>query len=91
VRLEVWDQSKHYDRVGLEYQTSKILGVPIPHVILPIVPGKNVTVIAETIAMNHMLKVYGLSPAERFNREIMEDLARRSEAHVHHYLEHDEE
>ena len=91
VRLEIWDQNKHYDRVGLEYQTRPILGVEIPQIILPIIPGKNVTVIAETIAMNHMLKIYGLSPAERFNREIMEGLARRSKAQVYHYLEHDEE
>jgi HPr kinase/phosphorylase len=61
VRLELWERGKHYDRVGLEYDTSPILGLPIPQVILPIVPGKNVTVIAETIAMNHMLKVYGRS------------------------------
>jgi HPr kinase/phosphorylase len=91
VRLELWERGKHYDRVGLEYDTSPILGLPIPQVILPIVPGKNVTVIAETIAMNHMLKVYGLSPAERFNRQIMEDLARQNEARVFHYLQHDEE
>ncbi len=91
VRLERWQEGKHYDRVGLEYETSAILGVPIPHVVLPIVPGKNVTVIAETIAMNHMLKVYGLSPAERFNRQIMEDLARQNEARVFHYLQDDEE
>jgi HPr kinase/phosphorylase len=91
VRLELWERGKHYDRVGLEYATGPVLGVPLPHVILPIVPGKNVTVIAETIAMNHMLKVYGLSPAERFNRQIMEDLARQNEARVFHYLQHDEE
>ncbi len=91
VRLEQWDEGKHYDRVGLEYETSPILGIAIPHVVLPIVPGKNVTVIAETIAMNHMLKTYGLSPAERFNRQIMEDLARQNEARVFHYLQDDEE
>jgi HPr kinase/phosphorylase len=91
VRLERWVEGKHYDRVGLEYETSPILGVSIPHVVLPIVPGKNVTVIAETIAMNHMLKTYGLSPAERFNRQIMEDLARQNEARVFHYLQDDEE
>ena len=91
VRLERWVEGKQYDRVGLEYETSAILGLPIPNVVLPIVPGKNVTVIAETIAMNHMLKVYGLSPAERFNRQIMEDLARQNEARVFHYLQDDEE
>ncbi|MCP4546131.1 MAG: HPr(Ser) kinase/phosphatase [bacterium] len=91
VRLEVWQEGKHYDRVGLKYETDQMLGVQIPFIELPIVPGKNVTVIAETIAINHMLKVYGLSAAERFNRQIMEDLARRNESHVFHYLQNDEE
>ncbi len=91
VRLEKWQQGKHYDRVGLEYQTDKILGVDIPNIVLPIVPGKNVTVIAETIAMNHMLKVYGVSPAERFNQQMMDDLTRRNESRVLGYLQRDEE
>ena len=91
VRLENWVEGKHYDRIGLEYQTDKVLGVELPHIVLPIVPGKSVTVIAETIAMNHMLKVYGQSPAERFNRQMMQDLSRRNEARVLGYLQHDEE
>ena len=91
VRLEKWVQGKHYDRIGLDYQTDEFLGVDLPHIVLPIVPGKNVTVIAETIAMNHMLKVYGVSPAERFNRQMMEDLTRRNEARVLGYLQRDEE
>jgi HPr kinase/phosphorylase len=91
VRLEKWVQGKHYDRIGLDYQTDEFLGVNLPHIVLPIVPGKNVTVIAETIAMNHMLKVYGVSPAERFNRQMMEGLTRRNEARVLGYLQRDEE
>jgi HPr kinase/phosphorylase len=91
VRLEKWVQGKQYDRVGLEYQTESVLGVSLPYIVLPIIPGKNVTVIAESIAMNHMLKVYGLNAAESFNRQIMEDMARRNEARVFHYLQSDEE
>jgi len=91
VKLENWQEGKFYDRTGLEYDTSEILGVKIPKVLLPILPGKNITVIAETIAMNHMLKVYGLDPAERFNRQISEGIARRGRERAFDYLRKDEE
>jgi HPr kinase/phosphorylase len=91
VKLEKWQEGKYYDRTGLEYDTSKILGVRIPQVLLPIFPGKNITVIAETIAMNHMLKIYGLDPAERFNRQVSEGIARRGRVRTLDYLRKDEE
>jgi len=91
VKLERWQEGKFYDRTGLEYETSDILGVPIPQVLLPIFPGKNITVIVETIAMNHMLKVYGLDPAERFNRQVSEGIARRGQVRTLDYLRKDEE
>ncbi len=91
VKLEKWVEGKYYDRTGLEYDTSEVLGVNIPQVLLPIIPGKNITVIAETIAMNHMLKVYGLDPAERFNRQVSEGIARRGRVRTLDYLRKDEE
>ena len=91
VRLERWVEGKYYDRTGLEYDTTEILGVKIPQVLLPIFPGKNITVIAETIAMNHMLKTYGLDPAERFNRQVSEGIARRGRVRTLDYLRKDEE
>lgn len=91
VKLERWVDGKHYDRTGLEYETSEILGMRIPQVLLPIFPGKNITVIAETIAMNHMAKIYGLDPAERFNRQVSEGIARRGQVRTYDYLRKDEE
>ena len=91
VKLEKWMEGKHYDRTGLEYETSEILGLRIPQVLLPIFPGKNITVIAETIALNHMAKVYGLDPAERFNRQVSEGIARRGRVRTYDYLRKDEE
>ena len=49
----------------------------LPHVKLPITPGKNVTVLCEVIAMNHMLKVYGENTAERFSQRLAEEIKRR--------------
>ncbi len=89
VRLEVWDSSKEYDRLGIDDNRTSILGVEIPVVIIPISPGKNITVISEVIAMNHMLKVYGENTAQRFIQRLSEELARRKTTFS--YLEADME
>jgi HPr kinase/phosphorylase len=77
VRLEVWDESREYDRLGIDEHRTSILGVEIPYVVIPISPGKNITVISEVISMNHMLKTYGENTAQRFIQRLSEELARR--------------
>ena len=74
VQLEVWDEGAHYDRTGLERQTIEILGVPVPKVVVPLNPGKNITVIAEVVAMNHLLKYAGVDSAARFNERLQQHL-----------------
>jgi HPr kinase/phosphorylase len=86
VQLETWDEQAHYDRTGLEPQSAEILGVPIPKVVVPLNPGKNITVIAEVVAMNHLLKYAGIDSAALFNRRLQNHL--RS---AHEYLEEDYE
>lgn len=70
VRLAQWDGSEDYERIGLSLDRSVILGVQIPRVSLPIYPGKNVTVLAETIAMTHLLKLRGYDPAKEMERKL---------------------
>ncbi|HEY0778897.1 MAG TPA: HPr(Ser) kinase/phosphatase, partial [Gemmatirosa sp.] len=55
VHLEPWDQEAVVDRTGLDGETHDILGVALPRIRVPLNPGKNITVIAEVIAMNHLL------------------------------------
>jgi len=76
VELVDWRADVDYERIGLDEQYKEYLGVKIPHVILPIFPGKNITVIAEAIALNLHLKVYGYHPAKEFGKalsQMMED------------------
>ena len=73
VHLVDWDDSASYERLGIEDKTTVILEVEIPLVTVPIFPGKNITVIAEVIALNHLLRVHGHHPA----RELDERLIRR--------------
>jgi HPr kinase/phosphorylase len=70
ISLVDWDSKADYDRVGLDKNSVEILGVKIPQVIIPINPGKNMTVICETIAMNELLKLHGYHTAKEFNRRL---------------------
>jgi HPr kinase/phosphorylase len=70
INLVDWDSKADYERVGLDKNMVEILGVNIPQVIIPINPGKNMTVICETIAMNELLKLHGYYTAKEFNRRL---------------------
>jgi HPr kinase/phosphorylase len=72
VQLAEWDNSEDYERIGLEDNITSILGIEIPVVTVPIFPGKNITVITEVIALNHLLKLDGYHPAKEFNRKLIE-------------------
>lgn len=89
VELRQWQADEDYERMGLDTDYTKILGVQIPRVVVPIVPGKNITVIAEVIALNFMLNIYGIDSARDLNRRIMETL--RSGDRLRGYLRHDNE
>jgi HPr kinase/phosphorylase len=80
VELREWSADEDYDRTGLDRRQAEILGVSIPSVVIPIVPGKNVTVIAEVIALDYLLKAYGYNAAERLNAHLMEMMKRRSQS-----------
>ena len=86
VRLVDWNDRDTYERTGLESEQVEILDVQIPQVTVPLNPGKNITVIAEVIAMNHLLKYSGVHSAERFNASLQ--AAMRP---VRDYLEEDYE
>lgn len=89
MRLQKWHKDADYDRMGLEREYVEYLGVRIPRMVVPIVPGKNITVIAEVIALDFMLKIYGIDSAQDLNRRIMETL--RSGDRLGRYLRHDME
>jgi HPr kinase/phosphorylase len=77
VVLKEWTEVEDQDRLGMIERTTEILGVQLPQVLLPIVPGKNITVLAETIALNHIMKISGLNTAQTFNKRLLERMERR--------------
>ncbi len=86
VHLEHWDDQRSYDRTGLQGDTEEILGVEVPRVTVPLNPGKNITVISEVVAMNHLLRYAGVDSAKEFN-----DRLKASMRPVLEYLEEDYE
>jgi len=89
VHLEDWDDSEDYERIGLDEETTKILEVTIQLIKLPIFPGKNITVIAEVIALNTLLKLEGHHPAIEFNKRLLKKMS--TPAHPQEILWHDNE
>lgn len=86
VQLEPWDEDAHYDRTGLDTEEVEILGVMVPKVVVPLNPGKNITVIAEVVALNHLLKYTGVDSAGLFDERLRRHLGETAE-----YLEEDYE
>ncbi|MGH7531647.1 MAG: HPr(Ser) kinase/phosphatase, partial [Gemmatimonadales bacterium] len=60
VHLEDWEMAQAVDRTGLQREQMTILDVPVPKVMVPLNPGKNITVIAEVVAMMHLLRFSGV-------------------------------
>jgi HPr kinase/phosphorylase len=86
IQLEHWASDREYHRTGLEEDTLDILGIQVPRLTVPLNPGKNITVIAEVIAMNHLLRYAGVRSAEAFNRKLRDEMKT-----VQEYLEQDYE
>ena len=89
VHLEVWDQAQGADRTGLQRETVEILGVQVPKMVVPLNPGKNITVIAEVVAMMHLLRYAGVDVAAQFNERLIRKM--KEKAGVREYLQEDYE
>ncbi len=74
INLEQWVQGKMYDRLGLEEQTTDILGIQVPSILIPVRPGRNLAIIIEIAAMNNRQKKMGYNTAEEFNKRLMESM-----------------
>lgn len=79
VELENWAKNKNIERVGLETKYSNILGIDIETIHLPIYPGKNITVLAEVIALNYLCKHYGYDAANVLAKNLTEAIKSNKE------------
>lgn len=91
VKLDDWDQEAVVDRTGLDTVTTTILDVEVPLITVPLNPGKNITVIAEVIALNHLLRYSGINPAQVFNDRLIGRMRQAAAGNVKEYLQEDDE
>jgi HPr kinase/phosphorylase len=91
VKLEDWDQDAVVDRTGLDTMTTTILDVEVPLIRVPLNPGKNITVIAEVIALNHLLRYSGMDAAQAFNDRLIGHMRQVAAGNVKEYLQEDDE
>ena len=71
VELEDWQQETQYDRTGLQEEYVDILGVKIPHLKIPVRPGRNIAIIIEVAALNHRLKELGINTAQQLENRVL--------------------
>ena len=72
VNLEQWKDGANYDRLGLNENTTNILGVDVANITIPVTPGRNLAVILEVAAMNQRQKFMGYNAAVEFTKQIEE-------------------
>lgn len=72
IDLEKWEAGKTYDRVGIEDIYTEILGIKVPSVSIPVMPGRNLAIIVEVAAMNNRQKMMGYNAAKELNRRVFE-------------------
>jgi HPr kinase/phosphorylase len=63
IRLERWKEAGEVERLGLEERTVEILGVAVPHFVLPVSPGRNLATLVETAVRVHLLSLRGFNAA----------------------------
>ena len=71
VSLRAWDPDEDIDRLGLEQQFTKILGMDIPHMTIPVRPGRDLARLVEVAAFHTKLRMSGLNPAKELNDRLI--------------------
>ncbi|MBN2434309.1 MAG: HPr kinase/phosphorylase [Spirochaetes bacterium] len=72
VKLELWDDDKEYERLGLYDTRYELLGMEVPYVLLPVRPGRNIPILIESAALNQRLKKMGVYSAQELDRRIQD-------------------
>ena len=70
IKLEPWDDTAVYDRLGLENTYTEILGVQLPALTIPVKPGRNLASIVEVAAMNNRHRRYGFNAAQELAQRV---------------------
>lgn len=81
VDLEVWDEHKVYDRLGIDDEKIKIMDSELTKLTVPVRPGRNLSVIIEVAAMDYRMKRLGVNAAEEFTKKLDAAIGQNSQVH----------
>jgi HPr kinase/phosphorylase len=79
VELESWDEDRAYDRLGLDETVYSILDTACPYIKMPVALGRNLSILVEVAARNHVLKLQGHHSAREFARRLEDELSKRDD------------
>ncbi len=74
INLENWQDGKAYDRLGIEGESTDILGISVPSLTIPIKPGRNLAIIVEVAAMNQRQRKMGYNAAQELNNRLLDQM-----------------
>jgi HPr kinase/phosphorylase len=80
ISLKTWHDVPDVDRLGMEQQFTEILGVKIPHMIIPVKPGRDIARLIEVAALHTKLTLTGYNPARELNQRLIEQMAQPSKS-----------
>jgi HPr kinase/phosphorylase len=71
ITLKLWDEVEEVDRVGLDQEYVKVMGIDIPHVVIPVRPGRDLARLIEVAAFQTKLKMSGQNAAQELNQRLI--------------------
>jgi len=75
ITLKAWEQVNDIDRVGMDQEFVKILGADVPHIVIPVRPGRDLARLIEVAAFQTKLKMSGYNPAQEFNDRLIAQMS----------------
>ncbi len=80
ITLKSWNEVADVDRLGMEQEFVEVLGVDIPHVTIPVRPGRDIARLIEVAAFQIKLRKSGYNAAEDLDSRLLAQMADQAAA-----------
>jgi len=78
VTLKMWNDVQDIDRLGMEQEYCEILGIKVPHITIPVRPGRNLARLVEVAAYQMKLRILGYNSAKELDQRLIENMAAKN-------------
>jgi len=80
ITLKAWEDVPNVERIGMEQEFVKILGIEVPHIVIPVRPGRDIARLIEVAAFQIKLRKSGYNAAEELNKRLLAQMADKAAA-----------